>query len=72
MRLALVQTNPTVGDLDGNRTLIRQSAQDAAAQGAELAVFCELTITGYPPRDLLDRPAGQLRGALTAYHCGCR
>ncbi|HEX7478231.1 MAG TPA: NAD+ synthase [Polyangiales bacterium] len=57
MRIALCQINTTVGDLDGNRTLILQAARSAAAQGAELAVFCELSIPGYPPRDLLDRPA---------------
>jgi NAD+ synthase (glutamine-hydrolysing) len=57
MRVALCQIDTTVGDLDGNRALIRHSAQQAAAEGAELAVFCELTITGYPPRDLLDRSA---------------
>jgi NAD+ synthase (glutamine-hydrolysing) len=57
MRVALCQIDTTVGDLEGNRALIRQSVQQAAAQGAQLAVFCELTIPGYPPRDLLDRPA---------------
>src|SRR5664279_4108875 len=57
MRIALCQIDTTVGDLDGNRVLIRHSAQQAEAQGADLALFCELAITGYPPRDLLDRPA---------------
>ena len=57
MRVALCQIDTTVGDLDGNRALIRHSAQQAAAEGADLAVFCELAITGYPPRDLLERSA---------------
>ena len=57
MRVALCQIDTTVGDLDGNRCAIRHSAQQAELQGAELAVFCELAITGYPPRDLLERPA---------------
>ncbi len=57
MRIALCQIDTTVGDLDGNRALIVQAARSAAAQGAQLAVFCELTLPGYPPRDLLDRPA---------------
>jgi NAD+ synthetase len=57
MRLALCQIDTTVGDLEGNRALILASARDAHAQGGELAVFCELAITGYPPRDLVERPA---------------
>jgi NAD+ synthase (glutamine-hydrolysing) len=57
MRLALCQIDTTVGDLEGNRALILGSARDAHAQGGELAVFCELAITGYPPRDLVERPA---------------
>ncbi|HKP56722.1 MAG TPA: NAD+ synthase [Polyangiales bacterium] len=57
MRLALCQFDATVGDLDGNRALIRDSARQAHARGADLAVFCELAITGYPPRDLVERPA---------------
>jgi NAD+ synthetase len=57
MRLALCQIDTTVGDLEGNRSLIEASARDAHAQGGDLAVFCELAITGYPPRDLVERPA---------------
>jgi NAD+ synthase (glutamine-hydrolysing) len=56
MRIALCQIDTTVGDLDGNRERCLQAARRAIAQGAELAVFPELTLTGYPPRDLLDRP----------------
>jgi len=57
MRVALCQINPTVGDLAGNSQKIREGAARAHAEGAELAVFPELALVGYPPRDLLDRPA---------------
>ena len=56
MRLALVQTNPVVGDLDGNRALILERLEAATAAGADLVVFPELAVTGYPPEDLLLRP----------------
>jgi NAD+ synthase/NAD+ synthase (glutamine-hydrolysing) len=55
MRIALAQTNSTVGDLDGNAKRILSFAQRAAQSGAEVAVFPELTLTGYPPRDLLEK-----------------
>ena len=55
MRLALAQINPTVGDLAGNRRRIEEAAVRAAGQGAELVVFPELALTGYPPMDLLQR-----------------
>lgn len=57
MRIALCQINTTVGDLAGNVALILADAQRAADAGADLAVFPELCVTGYPPQDLLDRPA---------------
>lgn len=57
MRVALCQTNPTVGDFAHNAETILRYAQQAHAQGAELALFPELALVGYPPRDLLDRPA---------------
>ncbi len=57
MRIALCQINPTVGDLAGNAELVLRDARRAAEAGAELAVFPELCVTGYPPQDLLDRPA---------------
>ena len=57
MRVALAQINTTVGDLDGNRDRIAASIGAAKAAGAELVVFPELAITGYPPEDLLLRPA---------------
>src|ERR1700741_2284691 len=53
MRLGLAQLNPTVGDLAGNRQKILAAYTTLVAQGAELAVFPELAVCGYPPRDLL-------------------
>ena len=62
MRLALAQINPVVGDLDGNRELILGRLVEARAHSAELVVFPELAVTGYPPEDLLLRP-GFVRAA---------
>src|SRR5438067_8731571 len=62
MRLALAQINPIVGDLDGNRALILERLEDAKASAADLVVFPELAVTGYPPEDLLLRP-GFVRAA---------
>jgi NAD+ synthase (glutamine-hydrolysing) len=53
MRLGLAQLNPTVGDLAGNRRKIIDTYAALVAQGAELVVFPELAVCGYPPRDLL-------------------
>src|SRR4051812_33250255 len=53
MRLGLAQLNPTVGDLAGNRQKILAAYTALVAQGAELVVFPELAVCGYPPRDLL-------------------
>jgi NAD+ synthase (glutamine-hydrolysing) len=53
MRIGLAQINTTVGDLAGNRAKILDTYRTLAAQGAELVVFPELAVTGYPPRDLL-------------------
>ena len=49
--------NPMLGDLAGNAQLIHKAAQDAFKQGAKLVVTPELALTGYPPEDLLLRPA---------------
>ena len=57
MRLALAQINTTVGDLDGNRERILSGLADAKAAGADVVLFPELAITGYPPEDLLLRPS---------------
>ena len=56
MRLALAQLNAVVGDLAGNRALIVDAIRDARAAGADLVLFPELAVTGYPPEDLLLRP----------------
>lgn len=53
MRVALAQINPTVGDIDGNAKLMEQAIRRAADQHAELVVLPELSVIGYPPRDLL-------------------
>ena len=55
MKIALAQTNTTVGDLCGNTKKILSFAQRAAASGADVVAFPELTLTGYPPRDLLEK-----------------
>lgn len=57
MRIALAQINPTVGDIETNAVLIRKDIQRAAEAGAAMVVFPELSILGYPPRDLLLKPA---------------
>jgi len=56
MRLALAQIDTVVGDLDGNRDRIGRHIDEARDAGADLVVFPELAITGYPPEDLLLRP----------------
>ena len=56
-KIALVQMNPMLGDLAGNAQLIHKAAGDAFKQGAKLVVTPELALTGYPPEDLLLRPA---------------
>jgi len=57
MKVALAQINATVGDLAGNARLLVQAARQAYQQGALLVVSPELSLTGYPPEDLLLRPA---------------
>ena len=56
MKIALAQLNPTVGDLDGNVRRILDSCARAARAGARLVVTPELSLVGYPPRDLLLKP----------------
>src|SRR5256885_13052128 len=53
MKIALLQINPTVGDLTGNAQLVAEAATAAKRAGAELAVTPELALAGYLPRDLL-------------------
>jgi NAD+ synthase (glutamine-hydrolysing) len=62
VRLALAQIDTVVGDLDGNRERILGRLDEARAAGADLVLFPELAVTGYPPEDLLLRP-GFLRAA---------
>ncbi len=57
MIVALGQIDPTIGDFDGNRRLITAAHLDAARRGADLLVVPELALSGYPPKDLLERPA---------------
>lgn len=57
MKLALAQFNPTVGDFEGNTARILSLAERARERGADLAVFSELCLCGYPPQDLLERPS---------------
>ena len=57
MRLALAQLNPLVGDLHGNASQILAAARQAEAGGASLLLTPELSLWGYPPRDLLLRPS---------------
>ena len=57
MRIALAQLNPTVGDLTGNVDRMVRRSREAAARGAEVVVFPELSLTGYPPRDLVEKPS---------------
>jgi NAD+ synthase (glutamine-hydrolysing) len=59
LRVALAQINPTVGDLAGNAGLIADSVKSAQAQGANLIVFPEMIVTGYPVEDLALRPSFQ-------------
>jgi NAD+ synthase len=57
LSIALAQLNPTVGDVVGNTALVRRARDDAAARGADLVVCPELVLVGYPPEDLVLRPA---------------
>src|SRR5438046_2583592 len=57
MKIALGQINPTVGDFSGNARRIVDNARRARESGAGLVIFPELSICGYPPRDLVEKPA---------------
>ncbi|RED53932.1 NAD+ synthase [Aestuariispira insulae] len=56
LTIALAQTNPTVGDLEGNFALIRDVHARAAKAGADLVLFSEMVVAGYPPEDLVKKP----------------
>ena len=57
LRIGLAQINPTVGDIDGNRMLIEQRLEEARDLAVDVVAFPELAISGYPPEDLLLKPA---------------
>jgi NAD+ synthase (glutamine-hydrolysing) len=65
MRIALCQINPIIGDFPYNTGLILDAAEQAKRAGCSLAVFPELSLIGYPPKDLLERPAF-IKGNLKA------
>jgi NAD+ synthase len=57
LRIAVAQLNPVVGDIAGNLAKARDARTDAARHGADLVLFTELSISGYPPEDLILKPA---------------
>ena len=59
LAIAVAQLNPVVGDVSGNADKARRARKQAAAAGADLVVFSELFIAGYPPEDLVLKPAFQ-------------
>jgi NAD+ synthase len=59
LAIAIAQLNPTVGDIVGNAVKVRRARVEASRQGADLVVFPELFIAGYPPEDLVLKPAFQ-------------
>ncbi|MCC7271747.1 MAG: NAD+ synthase [Alphaproteobacteria bacterium] len=68
LSIALAQIDPTVGDVEGNARKIRAARAAAALEGADIVVFPELTLSGYPPEDLVLAPMFQdaLRRAAEA------
>lgn len=68
MRIALAPLNAVVGDLDGNAARITAALREAERQNAALLVCPELAVTGYPPKDLLDRPSFLRRAEQTLEH----
>ncbi|MEM8770535.1 MAG: NAD+ synthase [Pseudomonadota bacterium] len=63
--IAVAQIAPVVGDIDGNVRRILAARAEAGGQGADLVVFCELVVSGYPPEDLVQKPSFQ-RACATA------
>src|ERR1700742_3223277 len=59
LAIAIAQLNPTVGDVAGNAEKARRARATAAADGADLVVYPELFVAGYPPEDLVLKPAFQ-------------
>jgi NAD+ synthase/NAD+ synthase (glutamine-hydrolysing) len=66
VKIALGQINPTVGDFSGNAAKIIDFAQRARSAGAGLILFPELSVCGYPPRDLVERPSFVARNRESA------
>src|ERR1043165_3831158 len=68
LKIALAQLNPTVGDVSANAEKVRRARDEAAAMGADIVAFPELFIAGYPPEDLVLKPAFQAacRAAVAA------
>ncbi|MEA4856835.1 NAD+ synthase [Solidesulfovibrio sp.] len=82
IRLALCQLNPTVGDVGGNVRKVLSALEAARRAGADVAVFPEMVVSGYPPEDLLLKPdflaacmdgarevAGETRGLTAVFGC---
>lgn len=67
LNIAIAQIAPVVGDIVGNKDRILRARDEAAQQGADLAVFCELVVCGYPPEDLVKKPSFQ-RACKDAVH----
>ncbi len=65
VKIALGQINPTVGDFSGNRNKIIEFSRRAQSSGAGLVLFPELSVCGYPPRDLVERPSFVARNRET-------
>jgi NAD+ synthase len=57
LKIAIAQLNPIVGDIAGNMDKARAARAEATAAGADLIAFPELFVTGYPPEDLVLKPA---------------
>ena len=57
LKITLAQMNPTVGDVDGNLNIIRNARKIAKKNNSDLIVFSELFLSGYPPEDLVSKPA---------------
>src|SRR5689334_17280437 len=59
LKIALAQLNPTVGDVAGNADKVRRAREDAIKLGADIVAFPEMFLAGYPPEDLVLKPAFQ-------------
>ena len=57
MKIAICQINPVIGDFDYNTAIIKTAVEQAKGQGCSLAIFPEMSLLGYPPKDLLEKPA---------------